>query len=290
MTRPISAKSATSIGLIAALAIVVVDLGHPQGVAAAMPYIALPLLGLLARAPRVVIGLAALGTLLTVAGAAFSGAGASLYVVLLNRGLAAVLIWVVASVALRHLAIGDRLRHSLETQASCDPLTGLYNRRHMFSLVSDQLSRFKRYGERFALILIDADHFKRINDTYGHVAGDAALRHIAEVCTAAVRDIDTVGRFGGEEFIILLPHTGIGAARNVAERIRRGIDASGFDWEGRRIEITLSLGVAEVGSGAETFDELLKAADRALYAAKRGGRNRVATAVASRIADPQKAA
>ena len=128
------------------------------------------------------------------------------------------------------------------------------------------------------MILIDADYFKRINDKFGHCAGDIALRAIADTCTSCVRDSDVVGRFGGEEFIILLPHTTADNAVVVAERIRRETTLLNLTWQGARLNVTLSLGVAEIGAQAATFDALLRSADKALYVAKKRGRNQTAVA------------
>ncbi|MDX1405017.1 MAG: GGDEF domain-containing protein [Woeseiaceae bacterium] len=278
MNARISSRRATLYGALAALTIFLFDLVYPLGVVGSMPYVALPLLGLLARARRAIFTLAILGTVLTFAGLFLSTAGAPLYVVLINRGLNAAMVWTVALMAVRHLAIGDSLRESLEKQASHDPLTDLYNRRYVFSMIENGLSRYQRYGDIFSLILIDADYFKQVNDQYGHCAGDAALQHIAATCVQSVRDADVVGRFGGEEFIILLPHTDATEAAVVAERIRGSMHESAFQWQDRPVEITLSLGVAEVSSETKSFDQLIKAADRALYAAKREGRDQVAIA------------
>ncbi|MDX1517419.1 MAG: GGDEF domain-containing protein [Woeseiaceae bacterium] len=252
------------------------DLSQPLGVAGGMPYVALPLLGLLARSPRMIMVTACIGVVLTCAGFWLSPPGAPLHAVLLNRGLSVAMIIIIAAISLRHMAIGERLRESLERQASRDPLTGLYNRRYVFSIVTNELNRYRRYGEPFSLILIDADHFKRVNDEHGHCAGDAALQAIASACTDNVRTTDVVGRFGGEEFIVALPHTTATDAAVVAERIRGHIERSKPQYGDRQIDVTLSLGIADAGAGVDSFDELLKAADVALYAAKRGGRNRVA--------------
>jgi diguanylate cyclase (GGDEF)-like protein len=276
--RPLSPWKAVLLGIAAALAIFAFDLTQPLGVSGAAPFATLPLLGLLAREPRVVISLAILSSILTVAGMLLSHPTAPLHVVLLNRGMCIVLICVTAIIAVRHLEVGNALRESLENQAARDPLTELFNRRHVFAIVEDELRRYRRYGELCSLILIDADHFKRVNDEYGHGAGDLALRRIADVCQSAVRDSDVVGRFGGEEFIIVLPHTDTTAAAVVAERIRATMDNQAILSQDRAINVTLSLGVAEVGPDADTFDSLLKAADQALYAAKDAGRNRVAFA------------
>jgi len=254
------------------------DLLHPLGVAGAMPYIALPLLGLLARSARAIICLAILGTVLTLAGVVTSAAGAPAIAVLINRSMGIVLTWAVAVTALRHLAVGNRLRRALQNAAFRDPLTGLYNRRYFFRICNNELLRYRRHGNSFSLIFIDADYFKRINDEFSHCAGDKALCAIAEVCMASVRDSDIVGRFGGEEFIVLLPHTHAQDAAIVAERIRRNMHKREIDWDGRRLDVTLSLGVAEIGPNVGDLDVVLKEADRALHAAKAGGRDQVVVA------------
>lgn len=276
--RPMSKRRSYLYGAALAASTFLFDLWHPLGVAGAMPYIALPLLGLLARSARAIVCLALLGTGLTIAGVYLSAAGASFYVVLLNRGMSVSLIWAVAATALRHLAVDDRLRRTLRNAAFRDALTGLYNRRYVFGIFNNELKRYRRYSEPFSLILIDADHFKHVNDEFGHCAGDDALRVIANVCLESVRDTDVVGRFGGEEFIVLLPHTKAHDAKTVAERIRHTMHEREIESHGRRFKVTLSLGITEVGPNADTFDDVLKVADQALYAAKNGGRDRVAVA------------
>jgi diguanylate cyclase (GGDEF)-like protein len=291
MTTHISNRRAGLYGIVAALAIFLFDMIYPLGVVGSMPYVALPLFGLLARSPRTIYALSVLGTVLTFGGLFLSSAGAPLYVVLINRGMNAAIVWAVALIAVRHLAIGDRLRESLERQASRDPLTELYNRRYVFGMIENEIRRFERYGERFSLILIDADHFKCINDTHGHTAGDSALQHIARRSVESVRDADIVGRFGGEEFIVLLPHTAATDAAIVAERIRNSVHECLFTWQKRDVPITLSLGVAEVSSTTSTFEDLVKTADQALYLAKRAGRDQVAIAdVETNVAEIWKAA
>tara|TARA_R110002096_G_scaffold209791_4_gene396978 strand:- start:6855 stop:7721 length:867 start_codon:yes stop_codon:yes gene_type:complete len=277
---------------IAVPAIFLLDISQPLGFAGGMPYVALPLLGLLSRSPKGVLGLAVLGSVLTAVGHTLSiTSAAPSIVVLSNRVMIVVLIWVVSGMAIRHLVLGERLRVSLAREAQRDPLTDLYNRRFVFDAIEAELKRFRRYGEALSLILIDADYFKRVNDTLGHCAGDAALRHIAKICVQSVRETDVVGRFGGEEFIIVMPHTNADAARLVAERIRCSVSRNRFVWQDKAADITISLGVAEVQSESASFNELIKVTDEALYAAKRGGRNRVVVAGASGIApDNPKAA
>ncbi len=277
-TRLISDRKCDLYGAALASATFVFDIYHPLGIAGAMPYIALPLLGLLARSSRAVISLALLGTVLNVGGVALSMSGTPLYAVLVNHLMSGILVCLVAYIALTHLAVEDRLRASLHDAAFRDSLTGLYNRRYVFNVFRDELRKYQRYSNPFSLMLIDADHFKRINDQYGHRAGDAALKGIADACNESVRDTDVVGRFGGEEFIILLPHTRAPDAAIVAERIRNTMLKSNIYWQGQRLDVKLSLGVAEAGLHADGFDELITAADQALYAAKKGGRNQTAIA------------
>ena len=280
-TRLISDRMCDLYGAALASATFVFDIYHPLGIAGAMPYIALPLLGLLARSARAVVKLAILGTVLNIAGAALSMPGLTLYAVLVNHLMSGILIGLVAYIALAHLAVEDRLQKSLRDAAFRDPLTRLYNRRFVFKAFRDELKRFQRYADPFSVILADADHFKKINDKFGHPAGDAALKAIAEACDKSVRDIDTVGRFGGEEFIILLPHTKADEAAIVAERIRSTILESEVYWQEQRLDIKLSLGVAEAGVHGDGHDELITAADQALYLAKRSGRNQTVIADAS---------
>ena len=289
-TRQMTVRNGYFLGVVLASGIALFDLNYPLGVAGAMPYIALPLLGLLSRSSAAVLFFAALGTLLTGAGALLSASGAPAYVVALNRGMSLALIWTVAFVAVRHLSVGERLRRTLINAANRDPLTRLYNRRYLFEVFRSELRRYERYGDALSIILIDADHFKRLNDAFGHVAGDAALRAIAEVCERSVRATDVVGRFGGEEFIIVLPHTTAADAAVVAERIRGALNDNGILWQGLELDVTLSLGVAEAHPGADTFDSLLTAADQALYDAKRAGRDRVSVAPAPQPPDKVRAA
>jgi len=158
--------------------------------------------------------------------------------------------------------------------ASLDGLTGIFNRRHFFELSRSELNRARRHDAPLSLVLFDLDHFKQINDTYGHVCGDQVLRAVADACSDRLRSFDVFGRYGGEEFAVLLPDIGPEGALAVAERLRRGIAAAA---EGLGdIEVSASFGVASVltARGA-TFDDLVVLADEALYRAKSRGRDRV---------------
>ncbi|WP_456393694.1 putative bifunctional diguanylate cyclase/phosphodiesterase [Persephonella sp.] len=159
--------------------------------------------------------------------------------------------------------------------ATYDPLTRLYNRRAIVQYAEKEVERSKRYNHPFSIILLDIDDFKAINDTYGHTIGDIVLKKIAELITEEVRDVDRVGRYGGEEFIIMLPETDTRSAVTLAERIRRRISDYKFEINDYVLTITVSSGVAGLGTHGDTFEEILQAADLALYQAKRKGKNQV---------------
>ena len=170
-----------------------------------------------------------------------------------------------------------RLERDLKLQARTDPLTGLFNRRHFMPLAEAELARTTRYHSPLSALMLDIDHFKRINDSRGHRTGDLVLQHLAHLARLTLRDVDIVGRLGGEEFAILLPQTGIDQAMEVAERLRQAIAESAVMPDtGLPLHYTASLGVAWVTDGMQTnVDTLLNEADQALYAAKKAGRNRV---------------
>jgi diguanylate cyclase (GGDEF)-like protein len=144
-------------------------------------------------------------------------------------------------------------------------------------ILRQELERGSREGRIVAAIMADIDHFKEVNDTFGHPTGDRVLRQTADRLRASLRPYDQVGRYGGEEFLIVLAGCGVSAARGLAERLRRAVRRGADDESGNNVPITLSLGVA-VGDGSVNADELISRADEALYRAKRQGRNRTVTA------------
>ena len=168
----------------------------------------------------------------------------------------------------------ERDAHTLEELATHDGLTGLYNHKTFYAFLDDEVERARRYQHPFSLLMIDIDHFKHVNDTYGHQAGDAILRGLSERLIEQVRTIDRVCRYGGEEITVILPDTE--AAFDVADRLRAAIEATPFDiGSGKAIGITVSIGLAACPHDADNGPALVAAADTALYAAKEGGRNRV---------------
>jgi diguanylate cyclase (GGDEF)-like protein len=208
----------------------------------------------------------------------------------LNGGAAAVLGWVLSVVIWRKFAtitlqqeqlakanseLQEKQRE-LERLTRLDGLTGLFNRNTFVELSRRELERAQRQGSSTAILILDLDHFKRINDTWGHPAGDAVLRHVASVAVGAVRSTDLVGRLGGEEFIVLLPCTSTEAARKLAEKLRAKLQASPVMWQADSLQVTASIGLAATTAiEKRDFEALYNAADKALYLAKTRGRNRV---------------
>ena len=176
-------------------------------------------------------------------------------------------------------------QHKLAQGALHEPLTGLYNRRHFTERLSAELSAAQRHGRPLALLLVDVDHFKRVNDEHGHLAGDEVLKTVANVLQGVVRKEDVLARFGGEEFVVLARETPLSGAKTLAERLRRAVEQARTPFEGKDLAVTVSIGVT-VSFGLTRFEpgrteqQLLAAADRALYRAKQNGRNTVVAAPA----------
>lgn len=165
-------------------------------------------------------------------------------------------------------------RRTFRQMAVTDSLTGIANRRGLQDTLTEEHARMKRYGGHFSVLILDLDRFKEINDRHGHDAGDKVLIEISKLLESESREVDTVGRWGGEEFMAILPHVGVSKATEVASRIRSKVENHAFH---DAIDVTLSIGVAECAAG-ETVEQLVSRADQALYKAKQGGRNRVAEA------------
>ncbi|MCW2235696.1 diguanylate cyclase [Azospirillum canadense] len=182
-----------------------------------------------------------------------------------------------ARVAERTRALEDA-NAKLERLATVDPLTAVWNRRHFLELAGAELGRARRHGRRLSVFLLDLDHFKAVNDGYGHAAGDEVLRVAVSRAREALRTSDQIARFGGEEFAILLPETDLAGAHVVAERVRAAIAGAPVAVEGRAVPITGSLGVAEWDGAEPSIEQTLRRADTALYDAKQAGRNRVCAA------------
>ncbi len=156
-----------------------------------------------------------------------------------------------------------------------DGLTGILNRRALDIRMRDEFARFRRYGSPLSLAMLDVDHFKRVNDTHGHLGGDEVLRRVSALVAAEIRDVDILGRYGGEELAMVLPAVDARGAAVVSERVRRVIEATPIAFMDATITVTVSIGVTEARPATTDVNGLIAEADEALYACKRGGRNRV---------------
>ena len=178
-----------------------------------------------------------------------------------------------------HDELDESFHENLVSSALRDPLTRLYNKRYLLERLDSELKFARRHSTPVALLMLDLDHFKQVNDTHGHLAGDAVLVTIATALGKAVRNEDVVARFGGEELAVVLRAIPIEQAMLLAERLRKLVEQTPIVHQGRELRATVSVGVAGYPTTAvETCEQLMEAADRALYRAKREGRNRVARA------------
>jgi diguanylate cyclase (GGDEF)-like protein len=195
----------------------------------------------------------------------------------LTRGREVIAVCVTIS-DVTHVSVVQREREEavakLQEYANRDGLTGIANRRYFEARLSDEFIRWQRYGGELSVLLFDLDHFKQINDQFGHAVGDSVLRVMAQRVGSAVRAQDIFGRFGGEEFALLLPCTPLDDALIVAEKIRTTIEEMPVEADGVRVSVTASIGGAAARPGLPSFELLINEADAALYSAKRQGRNR----------------
>lgn len=194
----------------------------------------------------------------------------------------AIFVWLTIRLSLL-TAIDIRRLDLLEVENITDPLTKVYNRRYLDRRLDEEVARSKRYSLELSVFMLDIDHFKRVNDTYGHQAGDVTLSTLGSLIKADLRDMDVVYRYGGEEFLIICTNTPIKGATLVAERIRHLIESHPIeisDSAGRNqmIQVTASIGVASLSYGIDNKEKLVQAADQSLYRAKQDGRNRVVEA------------
>jgi diguanylate cyclase (GGDEF)-like protein len=161
--------------------------------------------------------------------------------------------------------------------AQTDALTGISNRRHLYELAEHEFNLAMRYEKPLSAIMVDIDHFKKVNDTFGHMVGDQLLQLVTQAACAELRSSDLIGRYGGEEFVLILPMTNAQQAHSLAERIRLRVEALRQATTKGDASVTLSIGIVEIVHGAQTaqsIEDLIRHADQAMYAAKQAGRNR----------------
>ncbi len=191
----------------------------------------------------------------------------------------AVFVWLTINLSLQTAADLQRIDF-LESENITDPLTKVYNRRYLDRRLQEEVARSKRYSLDLSVLMLDIDYFKRVNDIYGHQAGDITLSALGSLVKAALRDLDVVARYGGEEFMVICTNTAIDGAALVAERLRHLVESNQVeipDGSGasQTIQISISIGAAGLSASVDSKEKLVQAADQALYRAKEEGRNRV---------------
>lgn len=186
--------------------------------------------------------------------------------------------------AMDDISAREEMERELREMAILDPLTGVVNRQHFTDMAAQEIERARRHGRDLAVVMLDVDHFKSVNDTHGHACGDEALRTIVASVEPELRTTDVFARMGGEEFAILLPETSLEYAAAIGERIRASIAKQTLAWDGKDFGVTASIGVAAWAPGETVIEPALARADRALYAAKDGGRNRVVVEATASVA------
>lgn len=186
------------------------------------------------------------------------------------------ILYDVTDVALDEIAL-QKANEKLDLLGRTDGLTGLFNRRAWEEYLNTEFQRFKRSGHSSCLVMFDIDHFKKVNDTYGHQAGDEVICEVATLLQEVKRTTDCAGRYGGEEFAVILPDTELEGAQVFAERMRASVEGRAVVHDGQTIQFTISLGIAMLQYGDNNGLEALERADKALYQSKEGGRNQVTT-------------
>ena len=175
----------------------------------------------------------------------------------------------------RDISENKRTEEELLRLAATDPLTGAFNRREFTAIAERESTRAHRYHHPVSILMLDLDHFKRLNDTYGHAAGDKALQRFTTLCCNALRNVDIFGRWGGEEFVALLPETDAEGAAVIAERLRKVVADNVLIYNDQKISFTVSVGIAQYKEDETAIDAPLGRADKAVYDAKKAGRNQI---------------
>lgn len=199
----------------------------------------------------------------------------------------AIFVWLTIHLSLQTAADLRRM-DILESDNITDPLTKIYNRRYLDRRLEEEVGRAKRYALDLSVLMLDIDHFKRVNDTFGHQAGDVALCALSTLLKASLRDLDVVTRYGGEEFLVICTNTPLEGAALVAERLRHKaelhqIEIPASSGASQTIQVSISIGVAGLSAGVDSKEKLVQAADQALYQAKEEGRNRVIVAAVANL-------
>ncbi|HKK15951.1 MAG TPA: GGDEF domain-containing protein [Gammaproteobacteria bacterium] len=248
-------------------------------------YVSLPGLGLLARSRRLISLCGLLGVLATIIVYWMIPDLAGVIIENTNRNLAAVSIVTITLICLIYMNRQLEFEQNILKMSNTDELTGIYNRRALMQELEGRINESKRHGNELSLILFDIDDFKLINDVFGHSAGDDILKRLTRVCQNWLRTSDSMGRYGGEEFLVLCPNTSLDGAKTLAERIRQAVEQTGFFYRKNHFRVTISCGITELANHLKNHDgelnetelahDMIDAADSAMYHAKKSGKNTI---------------
>ncbi len=281
------------IGLVFLGFFIYIDLILVGQITAAIAYVSIIGFGLLARSRRLTILFGLLGVFATIIVYSFSPEEARTIILVTNRQLVIMAIITITITSHIYMTRQKEFDETLEHIAVTDSLTNIANRRSLLKELDKRVTESHRYNQDFSIIMFDIDDFKKINDIYGHAAGDKILKEVTSVCKKWLRDIDFFGRYGGEEFIVICPNTSLDGAMSLAERIREAISQTEFGFLSETLKVTISIGVTELYDHIYTFqynaddgeiaNAMIKAADKAMYRAKRRGKNCVVPHIAIEV-------
>ncbi len=252
------------------------DVSRPLGTATPILYVSVVALGLLALSRRLTLIFAMGGTILTLSGVLFSPyENTDLAMIFANRLMALFAIWTVAIAVYTYLCMQERINAALTKRADTDELTGCLSRRRMLTELEHRITEEQRCLTPLSILVIDIDHFKQVNDSHGHIVGDAVLKNTAGVIAACNRAADLIGRFGGEEFLVICPNTDLAGAQQLGERMCQAVRDSRLSPGDASVIVTISVGVAQYQKEMKTVSDFIAAADKAMYRAKERGRDAV---------------
>ncbi len=263
-----------TLGVISLILIFIADLKFSNTYIISVLYSLTLLVSLFLRKPLVILTTTAVVYILILLSAFLSPTSESSGLSI-NSIIAFLVITVTACILIYYIYQEKKHTDKLALLANYDALTKVHNRYYFHEMISQEINNHNRYGTQVSLLLIDIDHFKKVNDTHGHSYGDYVLKTLAEISQEVLRETDVVVRFGGEEFIVVLPSTNITGALNSAERIRAKVESYTFSFNDVEINCTVSIGVSSYDNDEWTDADFVKATDVALYEAKRNGRNQV---------------
>lgn len=270
-------KEFISIGCLSLISglIFLFDISMPLGVAGGMPYIFVIVICISLRSIKLIIVFTISSIILTVSDYFLSVNGSPLWIVLFNRAETIIMLVLTAGIGVLFLKKQLKVESELRHFANIDPLTSIANRRYILAFLENAFNVALRYESELSILLLDIDHFKAVNDQYGHDIGDEVLRRVVAECSRVLRKTDIIGRLGGEEFLVICPQTSLKNCLFIGEKLRGTVEQINFLDLSPTLGVTISMGCASKVRNVANISLLTKKADEALYLAKHAGRNQI---------------